>query len=689
MRTLTRARQALGALVVTAIAATGLLAVTTVAAEAHQGSIRVTGAVCVDADTIQATYRWSWSNVPRASYGTRVVRKTGTTAFEGSWSGRGGAPLTTVSTASGSVSWTVTLRRAQFSGGNGPWEYVYAPWTDGYTGNRYNDTRVEGVDWNRCAPPAPARDATAAVSTTPPTCDTAETLVLGGTANATWGTPTRTTGPGAYSVVATATDGHVFADGARTRTFTGSLADRRSGQECAGPVPADERQTRPVAGTPDCGPRMVTSWTEERTRSYGWSAAEGRYVPGAWSTWTKVAGSERTAPATDEQCPPAATPDATAAVSTTPPTCDTAETLVLGGTANATWGTPTRTTGPGAYSVVATATDGHVFADGARTRTFTGALADRRSGQECAGPAPAAEVESRTVPGAPDCVTRTVTSWSEVRSRGYEWSAAEGRYLPGAWTPWTRTPGSEQTVPATDQQCPPRPAVPVAVRGAVAKLDKCGRNDFYRAVKVTGIRYVVGRSTVPQGVWVKARTKVVKVRVLAASRAYRVVGKKVIKVRFPYTCSCAAPPVTSPATGARPAARTASSRLVIPRTATDAKVVTVPVRKGRLAVGRELTGTVYTWNQGDPPCDPLGTTVYAGHAWRAGAGVADRWGTLRPGDRFRVGGCSFRVTKVAHWPATRSVKGLFRVDGAPRVVLIACKPGDYSQRTMVFARKIG
>ncbi|WP_418061439.1 class F sortase [Pimelobacter simplex] len=542
MRTLTRARQALGALVVTAIAATGLLAVTTVAAEAHQGSIRVTGAVCVDADTIQATYRWSWSNVPRASYGTRVVRKTGTTAFEGSWSGRGGAPLTTVSTASGSVSWTVTLRRAQFSGGNGPWEYVYAPWTDGYTGNRYNDTRVEGVDWNRCAPPAPARDATAAVSTTPPTCDTAETLVLGRTANATWGTPTRTTGPGAYSVVATATDGHVFADGARTRTFTGALADRRSGQECA-------------------------------------------------------------------------------------------------------------------------------------------------------GPAPAAEVESRTVPGAPDCVTRTVTSWSEERWRGYEWSAAENRYLPGAWTPWTRTPGSEQTVPATDQQCPPRPAVAVAVRGAVAKLDKCGRNDFYRAAKVTGIRYVVGRSTVRQGVWLKARTKVVKVRVLAASRAYRVVGKKVIKVRFPYTRSCAAPPVTSPATGARPAARpaarAASSRLVIPRTATDAKVVTVPVRKGQLAVGRELTGTVYTWNQGDPPCDPLGTTVYAGHAWRAGAGVADRWGTLRPGDRFRVGGCSFRVTKVAHWPATRSVKGLFRVDGAPRVVLIACKPGDYSQRTMVFARKIG
>ena len=69
------------------------------------------------------------------------------------------------------------------------------------------------------------KDATAAVSTTPATCSTPETLVLGAIANATWGTPTRTTGPGSYSVTATATAGHAFSNGSTTKVFGGTLAD--------------------------------------------------------------------------------------------------------------------------------------------------------------------------------------------------------------------------------------------------------------------------------------------------------------------------------------------------------------------------------------------------------------------------------------------------------------------------------
>ena len=38
-------------------------------------------------------------------------------------------------------------------------------------------------------------------------------------------------------------------------------------------------------------------------------------------------------------------------------------------------------------------------------------------------------------------------------------------------------------------------------------------------------------------------------------------------------------------------------------------------RGGTLAVGSRLNGAVYTWSKGDPPCDPNGSTVYAGHAW--------------------------------------------------------------------------
>ena len=74
------------------------------------------------------------------------------------------------------------------------------------------------------------------------------------------------------------------------------------------------------------------------------------------------------------------------------------------------------------------------------------------------------------------------------------------------------------------------------------------------------------------------------------------------------------------------AAHAAPDRLTIGRTGTDAAIIKVPARNGTLAVGNQLRGAVYTWSQGDPPCDPTGSTVYAGHAWRAGNGVADRWG---------------------------------------------------------------
>lgn len=126
-------------------------------------------------------------------------------------------------------------------------------------------------------------------------------------------------------------------------------------------------------------------------------------------------------------------------------------------------------------------------------------------------------------------------------------------------------------------------------------------------------------------------------------------------------------------------------RLRIPETSTNAKVVAVPARAGQLAIGGQLTNTVYTWNKGDPPCDATGSTVYAGHAWRNGPGTADRWGNLRPGDTIRMARCSFVVTKREYWPARRPISGLFSVSGPGRIVLIGCKVGDYSKRTMVFA----
>lgn len=133
----------------------------------------------------------------------------------------------------------------------------------------------------------------------------------------------------------------------------------------------------------------------------------------------------------------------------------------------------------------------------------------------------------------------------------------------------------------------------------------------------------------------------------------------------------------------------APDRLTIARTGTDAAIVKVASRGGTLAVGSRLNGAVYTWSKGDPPCDPTGSTLYAGHAWRAGHGVADRWGQLRRGDRITVAGCRFEVTRREFWPAGRRMGALYSVSGPPRIVLVGCKADDYSKRTVVFARKLG
>lgn len=137
------------------------------------------------------------------------------------------------------------------------------------------------------------------------------------------------------------------------------------------------------------------------------------------------------------------------------------------------------------------------------------------------------------------------------------------------------------------------------------------------------------------------------------------------------------------------AAYAAPDRLTIARTGTDAAIIEVASRGDTLAVGSRLNGAVYTWSKGDPPCDPSGSTLYAGHAWRAGNGVADRWGQLRQGDRIRVAGCRFEVTRREFWPAQRRMGSLYSVSGPPRIVLVGCKADDYSMRTVVFARKLG
>ena len=122
-----------------------------------------------------------------------------------------------------------------------------------------------------------------------------------------------------------------------------------------------------------------------------------------------------------------------------------------------------------------------------------------------------------------------------------------------------------------------------------------------------------------------------------------------------------------------------------------------PVKKvdskddGSLAIGKN-PHSIYTWKHGDPPGDSSGSTVYAGHAWKKGNGVADDWGKFRPHDIIRVSGCKFEVTKkVEYWSIAKTkkkMKRLYRVDGPPLIYLVGCKPDNYSKRTIVTARLV-
>lgn len=93
-------------------------------------------------------------------------------------------------------------------------------------------------------------------------------------------------------------------------------------------------------------------------------------------------------------------------------------------------------------------------------------------------------------------------------------------------------------------------AAETKVKGAVKKIDKCGRaGDAFFAKRVKGMRYLVKGEDIRKGVWLKAKARTVKVQAVASSRQYRVAGQDVWVLRFTNK-TCATPPQVLPATGA-------------------------------------------------------------------------------------------------------------------------------------------
>jgi LPXTG-site transpeptidase (sortase) family protein len=133
--------------------------------------------------------------------------------------------------------------------------------------------------------------------------------------------------------------------------------------------------------------------------------------------------------------------------------------------------------------------------------------------------------------------------------------------------------------------------------------------------------------------------------------------------------------------------RAASRRLVIPAIGVDAGIVPVGITgSGQLDVGGSVRA-VYRWRYGVVAGRP-GSAVLAGHTWSRGNGVFDRLGSLRPGDRVRVGRVRFAVTRVRRVTgmAPKEVRGLFSDRGRPRLVLITC--GDRNNATGVYRTRI-
>ncbi|MEQ1735039.1 MAG: hypothetical protein ABL886_01250, partial [Rhodoglobus sp.] len=132
--------------------------------------------------------------------------------------------------------------------------------------------------------------------------------------------------------------------------------------------------------------------------------------------------------------------DAVASVTVIPPTCSAAAQLTLNTPTFATWGSVT-----GAYSVTATATAGHTFADGNSTQTFTGVLAAQLSDTNplCAKPPvciPASSVSYTYLPATNSgviTVTDTPNSTGEL-CKGFWVTATSWKYTTTAVWPQVR-----------------------------------------------------------------------------------------------------------------------------------------------------------------------------------------------------------------------------------------------------------
>ena len=398
-------------------------------ASAHQGTITVQSQTCVDGDTVRVSYQVTWANVPTEAQNTHVYSRTGSTTFNSAWddsAGNAAAWATTdrgaVGSANGTRSWSVDLDKAQFTGtgsATGPWEYAYFPWTNGNTGSRFHDTRVEGFDWNLCVQVPEGFEICHATGVTPTT--TTIEAVKKYEIN-------KPSGSGQLS-------GHVGAghqngldiippiagylpNGQNWTAYGQEVWNGIDGAHCE--VPRKDAVASVSVGAPTCA--AVSPVTFNATFATA-SPATPDLTPGQHSvTFTSTNGhrfadgsrtrtvSYTVASRLDADLDTCAVLDSIAGVTVGDPSCAAVSPVTFNATfATANPATPDQ--GTGQHSVTFTATSGHRFADGSRTKTVSYTVLDKISADadRCAAKDATAGVD---LASAESCTSPSVVSFS-------------------------------------------------------------------------------------------------------------------------------------------------------------------------------------------------------------------------------------------------------------------------------------
>lgn len=206
--------------------ALGMVAFASMASSAHQGSIVATALCNPTTGNYDVTYTLSWSNVPDGVHAAMSSR-TGTASFHNGWTYDTWSDWISRGDSTGnrgSIQWTEQMPGTTV--GNGPWVYAYTNWSNGYSGSRTHDTRIENLGGD-CAIPTPL-NASATASSVPATCDAPGSVTFA-TENAEWENPTDMTDGSRRAI---AHQGHLFPGGEATIDVGYVIQPQQSGVDC-------------------------------------------------------------------------------------------------------------------------------------------------------------------------------------------------------------------------------------------------------------------------------------------------------------------------------------------------------------------------------------------------------------------------------------------------------------------------